>query len=109
MLAFIASQIGCDAEEFATYATRGETRREHLGELQAYLNVIEQEVKIIDGDLEGRIKEAGTRANNAYESIKSAVARIRSAAENLKTPSVEIAPTPAAQQEEKSWWASAQA
>jgi DNA anti-recombination protein RmuC len=80
-----------------------------LSNLQAYLNVIEQEVKIIDGDLEGRIKEAGTRANNAYESIKSAVARIRSAAENLKTPSVEIAPTPAAQQEEKSWWASAQA
>ncbi|HMK90334.1 MAG TPA: DUF4158 domain-containing protein [Methylocystis sp.] len=37
MLAFIASQIGCDADEFASYARRDETRREHLGELQSYL------------------------------------------------------------------------
>ena len=37
MLAFIATQIGCDAKEFDDYARRSETRREHLGELQAYL------------------------------------------------------------------------
>ena len=37
MLAFISSQVGCDPAEFATYARRGETRREHLGELHAYL------------------------------------------------------------------------
>ena len=39
MLAFIASQIDCDADEFASYARRDETRREHLGELQSYLAV----------------------------------------------------------------------
>lgn len=39
MLTFIASQIGCDAAEFAAYAGREETRREHLGELQTYLDV----------------------------------------------------------------------
>ena len=37
MLAFIAGQIGCDRADFGVYAQRGETRREHLGELQAYL------------------------------------------------------------------------
>ena len=36
MLAFVASQVGCDPAEFAIYARRGETRREHLGELHAY-------------------------------------------------------------------------
>src|SRR5208337_1522168 len=39
MLAFIAAQIGCDAVEFASYARRNETRWEHLGELQTFLNV----------------------------------------------------------------------
>ena len=39
MLAFIAGQIGCDPADFGVYARRGETRREHLGELQAYLDV----------------------------------------------------------------------
>ena len=38
MLAFIAGQIGCDPTEFASYARRDETRWEHLGELQTYLN-----------------------------------------------------------------------
>lgn len=56
-----------------------------LANLQEYLNVIEQEVKNIDLDLEGRVKEAGTRANNAYDSMKNALARIRAAAEFLKT------------------------
>ena len=39
MLAFIAAQIGCEATEFEGYARREETRWEHLGELQAYLDV----------------------------------------------------------------------
>jgi DNA anti-recombination protein RmuC len=56
-----------------------------LANLQAYLNVIDQAVKVIDVDLEGRIKEAGTRVNNAYDSIKNALARIRAAADYLKT------------------------
>lgn len=56
-----------------------------LSNLQEYLNVIDLEVKNIDADLEGRVKEAGTRANNAYDSMKNALARIRAAAEFLKT------------------------
>ena len=39
MLAFIASQMACDPSEFLAYARRGETRREHLGELQTYLDL----------------------------------------------------------------------
>ena len=39
MLAFIAAQIGGDPEAFEEYARRAETRREHLGELQTYLDV----------------------------------------------------------------------
>ena len=38
MLTFIATQIGCDSTEFAGYARRDETRWEHLGELQTYLD-----------------------------------------------------------------------
>lgn len=52
--------------------------------LQGYLTVVEQEVKNIDADLEGRVKEAGTRANNAYENIKAALGRIRAAMEYLR-------------------------
>jgi TnpA family transposase len=37
MLAFIAKQIACVPTDFGVYAQRGETRREHLGELQTYL------------------------------------------------------------------------
>jgi len=55
-----------------------------LSNLQQYLSVIEQEARNIDTDLENRIKEAGTRVNNAYDSIKNALARIRAAAEYLK-------------------------
>ena len=39
MLAFIAKQIACEPSDLGVYAQRGETRREHLGELQAYLDV----------------------------------------------------------------------
>ena len=39
MLIFSATQIGGDPAEFGVYAQRDETRREHLGELQAYLAV----------------------------------------------------------------------
>jgi hypothetical protein len=39
MLAFIADQLRIDSNDFGDYAQRGETRREHLGELQAYLGV----------------------------------------------------------------------
>ncbi len=39
MLAFLASQIGGDAKAFEEYARRSETRWEHLGELQTYLDV----------------------------------------------------------------------
>ena len=39
MLAFIASQMACDPSEFVAYARRGETRREHLSELQTYLDL----------------------------------------------------------------------
>ena len=39
MLAFIARQIGHAPADFSVYAQRGETRREHLGELQTYLKV----------------------------------------------------------------------
>jgi len=39
MLAFVASQIECDAADFASYARRSETRWEHIGELQSYLDV----------------------------------------------------------------------
>ncbi len=39
MLAFIATQVECNPTEFAGYARREETRWEHLGELQAYLDV----------------------------------------------------------------------
>jgi TnpA family transposase len=38
MLAFIALQMGCSAEDFSSYGQRSETRWEHLGELQAYLD-----------------------------------------------------------------------
>ena len=38
MLAFIAKQAACEPEDFGAYAQRGETRREHLGELQIYLD-----------------------------------------------------------------------
>jgi TnpA family transposase len=39
MVAFIADQIGHAPEAFNAYAQRDETRRAHLGELQAYLGV----------------------------------------------------------------------
>jgi Domain of unknown function (DUF4158) len=39
MLAFIARQTACEPADFGAYAQRGETRREHLGELQIYLDV----------------------------------------------------------------------
>ena len=39
MLTFVAAQIGSDPAEFIAYAQRSETRREHLGELQAHLDV----------------------------------------------------------------------
>ena len=39
MLAFIADQLRIDPNDFVDYAERGETRREHLAELQAYLGV----------------------------------------------------------------------
>jgi TnpA family transposase len=39
MLAFIAGQLGVAQESYREYARRGETRWEHLGELQAYLKV----------------------------------------------------------------------
>jgi len=48
------------------------------------LKVIEMETERIDGDLEGRVKEAGTRANNAYENIKVSIAKIRAAIEFLR-------------------------
>ena len=38
MLTFISAQVGCEPEEFASYARRSETRWEHLGGLQTYLN-----------------------------------------------------------------------
>jgi hypothetical protein len=37
MLSFISAQIGCEPEEFASYARGSETRWEHLGGLQTYL------------------------------------------------------------------------
>jgi len=37
MLSFVASQIGADPALFSEYARRGETRREHLIELQKHL------------------------------------------------------------------------
>ncbi|MCC7106271.1 MAG: Tn3 family transposase, partial [Chloroflexi bacterium] len=39
MLAYIGGQLGIGADAFSLYAQREETRREHLGELQAYLGV----------------------------------------------------------------------
>jgi hypothetical protein len=39
MLAFIGNQLEINPGAFAAYAQRAETRREHLGELQAYLKV----------------------------------------------------------------------
>jgi TnpA family transposase len=39
ILAFVATQLGDDAKAFADYARRQQTRRAHLGELQAYLGV----------------------------------------------------------------------
>ena len=39
MLAFVAAQIGDDPKAFEEYAQRQQTRRAHLGELQAYLDV----------------------------------------------------------------------
>jgi TnpA family transposase len=39
MLAFVAAQIGDDPTAFKEYAQRQQTRRAHLGELQAYLDV----------------------------------------------------------------------
>ena len=39
MLAFVAAQLGDDTKAFDDYAQRQQTRRTHLGELQAYLDV----------------------------------------------------------------------
>jgi TnpA family transposase len=39
MLCFIAEQIGVSDRDFEDYATRSQTRRAHLSELQAYLGV----------------------------------------------------------------------
>src|ERR1700719_577035 len=39
MLCFIAEQIGVSDRDFEDYATRLQTRRAHLSELQAYLGV----------------------------------------------------------------------
>src|SRR3984957_6080871 len=39
LLAFIADQLRINPKAFGDYAQRGETRREHLAELQAYLGV----------------------------------------------------------------------
>jgi DNA recombination protein RmuC len=55
-----------------------------VANMQAYLDAIEQEVQSIDGDLETRVKEAGTRANNAYERMKTSVGKIRGAIEFLR-------------------------
>ena len=38
MLAFISAKTGCNPRDFASYARRSETRWEHLGGLQNYLN-----------------------------------------------------------------------
>jgi hypothetical protein len=39
MLSFVANQIGTDPRRFGDYARRGETRREHLIELQKLLHL----------------------------------------------------------------------
>jgi TnpA family transposase len=39
LLVFLADQLRLDPKAFGAYAQRGETRREHLAELQAYLGV----------------------------------------------------------------------
>jgi TnpA family transposase len=39
MLRFIAEQIGVSDRDFEDYATRSQTRRAHLSELQAYLGI----------------------------------------------------------------------
>ena len=39
MLAFVGKQMECEPGDFGVYAQRSETRREHLGELQTYLDV----------------------------------------------------------------------
>jgi Domain of unknown function (DUF4158) len=45
MLAFIARQLGIAPEICNEYARRGETRWEHLSELQAYLKVLRSRAK----------------------------------------------------------------
>ena len=39
MLAFVGKQIGCEPGDLASTRNASETRREHLGELQTYLDV----------------------------------------------------------------------
>jgi TnpA family transposase len=39
MLGFVAKQIACEPADLDAYAQRSETRREHVGELQSYLDV----------------------------------------------------------------------
>ena len=39
MLSFISSQIGVPVTAFQDYAKREETRWEHMGEIQAYLDI----------------------------------------------------------------------
>jgi DNA anti-recombination protein RmuC len=56
-----------------------------LANLEEQLKMIEMEANSIEGDLEGKVKQAGTRANNAYESITLSIAKIRAAIEYLRT------------------------
>ncbi|MGH9492206.1 MAG: DNA recombination protein RmuC [Terriglobales bacterium] len=63
-----------------------------LSNLQAYLGVIEQELKKIDTELEGRVKEAGTRANYAYQGITASLAKIRAASDYLRAAPESAAP-----------------
>lgn len=67
--------------------------------LESYLKNIESCLKVIENDLENRVKEAGTRATNAYTTCIAEIGKIRASLSALRTPSL---PTPESKAEQLS-------
>ena len=86
MLAFIADQLRIDPNGFGDYAQRGETRREHLGELQAYLGVqpsrAAKYITVRRAYLPTRIRRSPATARSNASAIE--VAHSKSAARRLE-------------------------
>ncbi len=87
MVAFVANQLGIAPTHFADYAQRDETRREHIGELQGYLQL--RSFRLPDWRACLQAGTAAAWATDRGEPIVLAVlAHLRSAAVTIPAPAV---------------------